>query len=259
MRRARGESDVTVVSLFVNPAQFNEDADLLAYPRDEERDALLAADQGVDFLFVPSVEEIYPTGFATTVSVEGVTEALEGVARGRGHFDGVATVVTKLFNMVAPDVAYFGQKDAQQVLMIRRLVRDLNMPVRIEVCPIVRDSDGLALSSRNLLLTPDERERALALGRSLRTAAALVGAGELDARTLIAGACAELDAAPADTEYFAIVDPDTLMPVTTIDGPALALVAARVGRIRLIDNQLLSPDPMSYRPPVAAGSNTRSV
>ncbi len=259
MRRARQESDVAVVSLFVNPVQFNEDADLSAYPRDEQRDALLAADQDMDFLFAPSADEIYPAGFATTVSVAGVTDALEGVERGRGHFDGVATVVTKLFNIVGPDVAYFGQKDAQQVLVIRRLVRDLNMPVRVEVCPIVRERDGLALSSRNVRLTADERDRALALSRSLQAAAALVDAGELDAQTVIAAAHSELDAAPVETEYFAIVAPDTLEPLTAIDGPALALVAARVGDIRLIDNQLLSPDPTSSRPPVAAGSNMRSV
>jgi pantoate--beta-alanine ligase len=259
MRRAREDSDVTVVSLFVNPAQFNEDTDLSAYPRDERRDALLAADQGMDFLFAPSADEIYPAGFATTVSVVGVTDALEGAERGRGHFEGVATVVAKLFNIVDPDVAYFGQKDAQQVLVIRRLVRDLNMPVRIAVCPIVREPDGLALSSRNVLLTSDERDRALALSRSLQTAAAMVDAGERDTQTVIAAAHSELDAAPVETEYFAIVNPDTLAPLTAIDGPALALVAARVGDIRLIDNQLLSPDPTSSRPPVAAGSNMRSV
>ena len=259
MGRARDECDVVIVSLFVNPTQFNEAADLSAYPRDEQRDALLAADQGMDFLFAPSADDIYPRGFATTVSVAGLTDALEGAERGRGHFDGVTTVVAKLFNIVGPDVAYFGQKDAQQVLVIRRLVRDLNMPVQIEVCPIVREPDGLALSSRNVRLTAGERDRALALSRSLQTAAMLVRAGELDAQTVIAAARSELDTAPVETEYFAIVDPDTLAPLSAIDGPALALVAARVGEIRLIDNQLLSPDPMSSRLPVAAGSNTRSV
>jgi pantoate--beta-alanine ligase len=149
MRRARQDCDVVVVSLFVNPTQFNDPADLTAYPRDAERDATLAAELGVDYLFAPAAEEIYRPGFATTVSVGGVTETLEGAHRGRAHFDGVTTVVTKLFNIVGPGVAYFGQKDAQQALVIRRLVRDLDMPVRIEVCPTVREADGLALSSRN--------------------------------------------------------------------------------------------------------------
>src|SRR6185437_10678172 len=157
MRRARRDCDVVVVSLFVNPAQFNDPADLERYPRDHERDRALAAELGVDHLFAPAVEEVYPPGFATTVSVSGITEALEGAHRGRAHFDGVATVVTKLFNMVSPDVAYFGQKDAQQALVIRRLVRDLDMPVRIEVCPTVRESDGLALSSRNAHLSAADR------------------------------------------------------------------------------------------------------
>ncbi len=259
MRRAREDCDVTIVSLFVNPAQFNDSADLSAYPRDERRDALLVADQGIDFLFAPSVEEIYPAGFATTVRVTGLADVLEGAVRGRGHFEGVATVVTKLFNIVAPDAAYFGQKDAQQVLVIRHLVRDLNIPVQIEVCPIVREPDGLALSSRNVRLSPGERERALALSSSLRAAADLVDAGEIDVRNMVAVALAELDRAPVETDYFAIVEPDTLAPLIVIDGPALMLVAARIGPVRLIDNQLLSTDPTSSRPPVAAGSDTRSV
>ncbi len=259
MRRAREECELTVVSLFVNPTQFNQGADLAAYPRDEQRDALLAADAGMDFLFAPSVEEIYPAGFATTVSVAGVADVLEGAFRGREHFEGVAIVVTKLLNIVAPDLAYFGQKDAQQVLLIRHLIRDLNIPVRIEVCPIVREPDGLALSSRNVRLTPGERERALALSRSLQAAAAIIDAGETDVRTVTAVALAELERAPVDTDYFAIVDPDTLAPLAVIEGAALALVAARVGQVRLIDNQLLSTDPTSSRPPVAAGSDTRSV
>jgi pantoate--beta-alanine ligase len=240
IRRARSECDDVVVSLFVNPAQFNEAADLSAYPRDADRDALLAAEERVDFLFAPSVEEIYPAGFATTVTVDGVSDVLEGASRGRGHFDGVATVVTKLFNIVTPDVAYFGQKDAQQALVIKRLARDLNLPVQIETCPIVREPDGLAMSSRNALLAPDERERATALSRSLRVAEALVAAGETNVNTIVAAARAELDGAPVLTEYLQIVNPDTLLPMTTIDGPALALVAARIGSTRLIDNQPLS-------------------
>src|SRR5947209_10064667 len=166
MRRARSTCDVVVVSLFVNPTQFNDAADLEAYPRNEAEDAAQAEEIGVDYLFAPAAQDVYPPGFSTTVSVAGLTETLEGEHRGRAHFDGVATVVTKLFNMVAPDVAFFGQKDAQQALVIERLVRDLDLAVRIEICPTVREGDGLALSSRNARLTPEERRRALALRRS---------------------------------------------------------------------------------------------
>jgi pantoate--beta-alanine ligase len=258
MRRARSECDEVVVSLFVNPTQFNEGSDLDAYPRDEERDALTAAEQRVDYLFAPSVEEIYPEGFATTISVGGIAEVLEGAHRGRGHFDGVATVVTKLFTIVAPDVAYFGEKDAQQTLIIKRLVRDLNLPVEIEVCPTVREQDGLAMSSRNLRLSADERQQATALSRSLAAAQDLVAAGETDVPTILAAADAELEQQAVQAEYFQIVNPSTLEPINSISGPALALVAARVGQVRLIDSQTLSTNPTSSRPPLAAGSNTRS-
>jgi len=258
MRRARSECDEVVVSLFVNPTQFNEGSDLDAYPRDEQRDAVTAAEQRVDYLFAPSAQEMYPHGFATTVSVGGIAELLEGAHRGRGHFDGVATVVTKLFTIVAPDVAYFGQKDAQQTLIIKQLVRDLNLPVEIEVCPTVREPDGLAMSSRNQRLSADERERATALSRALAAAQALVAAGETDVPTLLAAADAELEHGLVETEYFQIVNPATLEPINSISGPALALVAARVGQVRLIDSQTLSTDPTSSRPPLAAGSNTRS-
>jgi pantoate--beta-alanine ligase len=258
MRRAREECDEVVVSLFVNPTQFNEGSDLAAYPRDEQRDAVLAAEQQVDYLFTPAVQEIYPHGFATTVSVAGLTEPLEGAHRGRAHFDGVATVVTKLFTIVAPDVAFFGQKDVQQTLVIRRLVHDLNLPVQIEVCPTVREPDGLAMSSRNVHLTADERRRATALSRALTVAQALVAAGETDPAQVLAAGNAELEGARVETEYLQIVNPETLEPITRIEGPALAVVAARVGQTRLIDNKLLSINPTSSRPPVAAGSNTRS-
>ena len=167
IRRARATCDEVVVSLFVNPAQFNVASDLAAYPRDEVRDGALAAEAGADLLFAPELAEVYPPGFATTVHIGGVTETLEGEYRGVAHFDGVATVVTKLLNMVGPDVAFFGQKDAQQALVIRRLVRDLDLPVRIEVCPTVREADGLALSSRNVHLHGADRERALALRDAL--------------------------------------------------------------------------------------------
>jgi pantoate--beta-alanine ligase len=243
IRRARATCDVVVVSLFVNPAQFNEGSDLANYPRDEQRDAQLTEETGADVLFAPEVEEVYPSGFSTTVSVDGLTETLEGAHRGRGHFDGVTTVVAKLLNMVGPDVAFFGQKDAQQALVITRLVRDLNMAVRIEVCPTVREPDGLALSSRNVQLSPDQRRRATSLSRALARAAELVAAGEPDPAVVISAARGELDAGGAQTEYFALVDPDDLTPVTRIGGAVLAVVAARLGSTRLIDNRLLEPVP----------------
>jgi pantoate--beta-alanine ligase len=241
MRQARRDCDLVVVSLFVNPAQFNDPADLERYPSDRERDQALAAGLGVDLLFAPAVEEVYPPGFATTVSVAGITETLEGAIRGRAHFDGVTTVVTKLFNMVSPDVAYFGQKDAQQALVIRRLVRDLDIPVRIEVCPTVREADGLALSSRNAHLSPPDRARAVALHRALAAVQDAVSAGERDAATLRERAHAELEAAAIEPDYFELVSTDTLAPVSRIDGAVLAVLAAQVGGTRLIDNQLIQP------------------
>jgi pantoate--beta-alanine ligase len=248
VRRARSECDVVVVSLFVNPAQFNESSDLDAYPRDEDRDAAQAAELGVDVLFAPAVQEVYPPGFATTVSVAGITDVLEGAHRGRAHFDGVATVVTKLFNMVGPDVAYFGQKDAQQAVVIQRFVRDLNMPLRIEVCETVREPDGLAMSSRNVRLSAPERKRALALHRALLAVDGAVAEGIRDPRVATERAIAELNAAELEPDYFELVKADTLVPVTRIDGDVLVLIAARVGEIRLIDNHRLSTAP-------AAGSN----
>jgi pantoate--beta-alanine ligase len=241
MRRARGQCDLVVVSLFVNPTQFGPGEDLDAYPRDEARDAELAAAEGVDVLFAPPLDELYPPGFDATVEVGGLTSVLCGDPRrrGPGHFAGVTTVVTKLFNIVQPDVAYFGQKDAQQALVIRKLVRDLDIPVRIEVCPIVRDPDGLALSSRNAYLAPAERERARSLARALRVAEARVGAGELDAGAILAAARAELDAAGVDPEYLELRSAEDLSPVERVDGSTLLAVAARVGRARLIDNTIL--------------------
>jgi pantoate--beta-alanine ligase len=236
MRRAREACDVVVVSLFINPAQFNEAADLEAYPRDEQRDAELAAAAGVDVLFAPDIAEVYPAGFATSVAVRGLTDGLEGAHRGHGHFDGVTTVVTKLLNMVGPDVAYFGQKDAQQVAVIRRMVRDLNLAVRIEVCPTVRDPDGLAMSSRNVHLSPAERVQATALHRALRVVLAAVADGERDPEAAAAAGRAELAAAGVEPEYLALVSPDTMEPAAVIEGEVLAAVAARVGSVRLIDN-----------------------
>jgi pantoate--beta-alanine ligase len=250
MRRARAQADVVVVSLFVNPAQFNDPSDLEKYPRDRERDEALAAEIGVDYLFAPPVEEVYPSGFATTVSVAGITEPLEGAHRGRAHFDGVTTVVTKLFNMVGPDVAYFGQKDAQQALVIRRLVRDLNMPVRIEVCPTVREPDGLALSSRNAHLSPPDRARATALHRALDAVQRAVAAGQRDPDALRARALHELSSAGIDPEYVEFVSTDTLDPIKRVDGTVLAVLAAQVGGTRLIDNLLIQP-PLNHNREVA--------
>ena len=241
LRAARERCDVVVVSLFVNPTQFDEQADLQAYPRDEARDAELAAAAGADLLFAPPAEEVYRPGFATTVHVAGLTEALEGEHRGVAHFDGVATVVTKLLNMAGPDVAFFGQKDAQQALVVRRLAADLDIPVEIDVRPTVREPDGLALSSRNARLTPSERERALALSRALDAASAAYAAGERDAFALTQAARAEMTSFAVEPEYLALVHPETLAPLATVDGAgALLAVAARIGSTRLIDNALLT-------------------
>ena len=241
IRRAREECTTVVVSLFVNPKQFGEGEDLDAYPRDEARDAALAEECGADILFAPDAGEVYPAGFATTVEVEGVTDVLCGAARA-GHFAGVTTVVTKLFNMVGPDVAYFGQKDAQQAVVIKKLVRDLDIPVRIEVCPTVREPDGLALSSRNAYLSADERERALALNRALRAAEGVVAAGETSAEEVLAAARKQLQQAGVEPEYLELRSAKDLAPVERVNGSTLLAVAAQVGRARLIDNTILTGD-----------------
>ena len=239
IRAAREENETLVVSLFVNPAQFGPSEDFGAYPRDEERDGRLAEAEDVDLLFAPPVEEVYPEGFSATVELGALTGTLEGESRGREHFRGVTTVVTKLFNMVGPDRAYFGQKDAQQALVIRRLVRDLNIPVEIRVCPTVREESGLAMSSRNAYLTDEERERAAALSRALRAAEETVQLGELDAAAVLAAARAELDAAHIEPEYLELRSVEDLSPVDRVNGSTLLAVAARVGRARLIDNTML--------------------
>jgi pantoate--beta-alanine ligase len=241
IRRARVQCDVVVVSLFVNPAQFNERSDLDRYPRQARRDADLAAKTGADVLFAPSVEEIYPPGFATVVEVLGITDRLEGATRGAAHFRGVTTVVTKLLCMALPDVAYFGQKDAQQVVVIRRLVADLNLPVRVEACQTVREPDGLAMSSRNALLSPEERSRAFALPAALRAVRDRAGAGERSAAALLDAAREAMLPFDVSPEYVALVDPDTLEPVETLAREALLAIAARVGKTHLIDNALLQP------------------
>jgi pantoate--beta-alanine ligase len=239
MRTARQQCDVVVVSLFVNPAQFNEAADLARYPRDEAGDSLLTAETGADYLFAPGAEEIYPEGFSTTVTIAALTERLEGEQRGRSHFDGVTTIVAKLFNIVAPDRAYFGQKDAQQAAVIKRMVRDLAIPIGIVVCPTVREPDGLAMSSRNALLSPAERIRATALHRSLQAAERAICEGERDPVAVTAAGERELRA--VDPEYFELVDPETFAPIRgRIEGDVLAVVAARVGTTRLIDNHTIA-------------------
>jgi pantoate--beta-alanine ligase len=242
MRRARERCGCVIVTLFVNPTQFNERADLDRYPRDLARDAAMAESVGVDLLFAPPVEEVYPAGFATVVDVGGVSEPLEGAMRGPAHFRGVATVVAKLFNMAQPDEAFFGQKDAQQALLIRRLVRDLDFPVRVEVCPTIREEDGLAMSSRNALLDPASRQRATALSRALFAVERAVAHGERDAARALAAGEAVLAAEGIAPEYLAAVAADTLAPVTVIRGETLVPVAARVGKVRLIDNVIVRPE-----------------
>jgi pantoate--beta-alanine ligase len=243
MRTAREEQDSVVVSLFVNPAQFNDSHDLAAYPRTEANDAAEAAELGVDVLLAPAVSEIYPDGFATTVQVTGLSEVFEGAERGPAHFAGVCTVVNKLLNIVSPDVAYFGQKDAQQVAVVKRMVRDLDMTSRIEVLPTVREPDGLALSSRNVRLSPQDRARALGLSRALNAAAAVVAAGERDADAIRAAALAEIGDLQA--EYLAVVDPLTFTSLRSVSARTLVAIAAQVGPVRLIDNIVLEPVPVA--------------
>jgi pantoate--beta-alanine ligase len=244
IRRAREQCGFVVVSLFVNPAQFGPGEDLAGYPRDEARDLALARAEGVDLVFAPPVDEVYPAGFASAVEVGDLTDTLEGDPRQRGreHFRGVTTLVAKLLNMVGPDVAFFGQKDAQQALVIRKLVRDLDFDVRIEVCPTVRDADGLALSSRNTYLSPSEREQALALSRALRAAETLVAGGEVDGSAVLGVARNELAAAGIEPDYLELRSATDLSPVERVNGSTLLAVAARVGRARLIDNTVLQGD-----------------
>jgi pantoate--beta-alanine ligase len=246
IRAARAECDFVVMSLFVNPTQFGAGEDLDRYPRNEDRDLRLAGEAGADLVFAPAVQEVYPDGphdIATCVEVTGrLTSVLDGdpARRGPGHFRGVTTVVAKLFNLVGPDVAYFGQKDAQQAAVIRRMVRDLDFPVRIEVVPTVREPDGLAMSSRNAYLSSEDRERATALHRALEAVQRGAHAGSL-AAGLEAGR-RELGEAGIEPEYLEARDAETLVPADALDGKAfLVLVAAQVGAARLIDNILIEP------------------
>ena len=239
MRRAREACDVVVVSLFVNPTQFNDPADLEAYPRDETRDAAMAQSARVDLLFAPGASEMYRHDATTSVVVGAVSEPLEGESRGPGHFRGVATVVAKLLNIVQPGVAYFGQKDAQQALVIRRMVRDLDFPVRIEVCPTLREPDGLAMSSRNVRLSATARAQALALKHGLDAAAVAIARGERDASKVEQRGREEMKMFRVEPEYFAVVSAEALVPLRKLSGEVLLAVAAKVGGVRLIDNQLV--------------------
>jgi len=242
IRAARRSCDVVVVTLFVNPTQFGAGEDFESYPRDETRDLAVAEKEGVDLFFAPPAEEVYPAGFTTAVEVLGLTEVLCGAPELRGpeHFRGVTTVVAKLLNIVQPDVAFFGQKDAQQAIVIRRMVRDLDFPVRTEVLPTVREPDGLAMSSRNRYLTDEERRRATALHRALSAAAEVAGGGERSVEPVLAAARAELREAGVEPEYLEARDAEDLTPAESLNGrPVLVALAARVGRARLIDNTLI--------------------
>jgi pantoate--beta-alanine ligase len=240
VRAARASCDAVAASIFVNPTQFGPNEDLAKYPRSFDRDRELLEHEGVEILFAPMVEEMYPAGALTWVTVEELSSKLDGRSR-PGHFRGVTTVVAKLFHIVEPDAAFFGQKDAAQVAIIRRMVRDLNLPVEIVVGPIVREPDGLAMSSRNAYLHPEQRKQALVLYQSLMQVKQLVDAGERDAAKLVAvGRAAFAKEADIRVDYFEIVDPDSLDPVPDISRDALIVVAAFVGPTRLIDNLLLS-------------------
>jgi pantoate--beta-alanine ligase len=239
VRAARSSCDALAASIFVNPTQFAPNEDLAKYPRSFERDRELLEREGVELLFAPPVEEMYPAGAVTWVTVEGLSDKLDGRSR-PGHFRGVATVVAKLFHIVEPDAAFFGQKDAAQVAIIRRMVRDLNLPTEIVVCPIVRESDGLAMSSRNAYLDADQRKRALALHRALTRVQRMADAGQRKTSELVAAGRAEFAGeSSVRLDYLEIVDPDTLHPVDSISSGALVAVAAFVGSTRLIDNILL--------------------
>jgi len=242
VRAARAQCDAVAVSIFVNPTQFGPTEDLSKYPRQFDRDRGLLEKEGVEILFAPSVEEIYPEGGVTWVMVEGLSEKLDGRSR-PGHFRGVTTVVSKLLHILEPEAAFFGQKDAAQLAVIRRMVRDLNSSVEIVACPIVREPDGLAMSSRNAYLNREERVRALVLQRSLQRAQREFQAGERVAARLISAAKEVLAGEPrVELDYFEIVDPDTLDPVEHISQKTLVAVAAYVGSTRLIDNTVLGPE-----------------
>lgn len=244
VERARAENDHVVVSIFVNPAQFGPHEDLSRYPRDLPRDLALLESAGVDVVFTPGVEQMYPAGFATYVEPAGVlAERLEAATR-PGHFRGVATVVAKLFQVITPDNAYFGQKDAQQVAVVRRMVSDLNLPVQIRIMPIVREADGLAMSSRNKYLGPEDRAAAIVLSRALQAGMRAFESQPVGSVADVIAAMAEVVAAEprAQLDYADVCDPDTFIPLTELRSPALLAIAAKVGPARLIDNVLLRAD-----------------
>jgi pantoate--beta-alanine ligase len=239
IRRAREENATTVVTIFVNPRQFNDRSDYAKYPRDEPRDLAICSDEGADIVFVPSVEQVYPEGFQTTVSLGPIAEPLEGAAR-PGHFAGVATVVAILFNLVGAQRAYFGQKDGQQVMVIRRMALDLAIPTEVITCPTVREPDGLALSSRNVHLSPDERAAAPVIHRALLAARARWQAGERSAEALRETMWATLNEEPlAAPEYVSVADAETLRELDVVDRAAMLSMAVRFGHTRLIDNELI--------------------
>lgn len=242
VRRAREECETVVASLFVNPTQFGPNEDFDRYPRDEARDLALFEREGTDIVFAPSVEEMYPGTLATTVSLGGIAERLEGATR-PGHFDGVATVVAKLFNIVQPDRAYFGQKDGQQLRVIRTFVRDLDMPIEVVGCPTVREQDGLALSSRNVYLSAEERAQAISLSRGLRRSEAAFEDGARDAETLRRLVREEIEAQPlAEIDYVSLADSESLDELDgDVAGEALLSLMVRFGATRLIDNVTLMP------------------
>jgi pantoate--beta-alanine ligase len=241
VRQCRSQCDFTVVSIYVNPSQFGPGEDLTKYPRTLEADLAALAGVGAEAVFMPTNEEMYPPGYGTWVEVGSVAEPLEGQCR-PGHFRGVATIVLKLFHMVGPDVACFGHKDYQQALVIQRMVRDMNVPIEVRVCPTVREPDGLAMSSRNAYLSPAARQRALVLWRSLCLARDLVARGERNTTKITEQMCGVLlSAHDARIDYVALVDPDTLEPVATVDRPVVAALAVRIENTRLIDNCLLEP------------------
>jgi len=239
MRRARAENDLAVVTLFVNPTQFNDSDDFDRYPRDPARDAQLAEAEGVDFLFTPTPDAMYPKGFDTVVVVRALSERLEGASR-PGHFAGVSTVVAKLLNLAGSDRAYFGEKDWQQLQIVKALARDLDIPTEIIGLPTLREPDGLALSSRNVRLAPDQRRAALVLSRALDNAQSIADTGAQDASQLAAGMRRIIEAQPlARIDYAVVVHPETLQEVATLESGGIALVAAAFGPVRLIDNRLL--------------------
>ncbi len=235
---AKATCDAVVVSIFVNPTQFAPNEDFSKYPRTLEADCALLEAEKVDVLFAPEPAEMYPSGATTFVEVEGIQDRLDGASR-PGHFRGVATIVAKLFHVIAPDKAFFGQKDAAQVAILRRMVRDLNFDLELVVCPTVREPDGLAMSSRNRYLSPEDRRRALTLSRALRTVEHRVAAGIVDADPLIDAALSVLEEPEIRLDFFRIVDPDTLEDLPDVRNGALVAVAAWVGLARLIDNILI--------------------